>query len=60
MKVWLKLVPNAEPNADGEWQAFDVDVEELPEKWRQVGDLVDPLIPADRHVVAYDTREPAQ
>lgn len=55
MIVRIKIVPDAEPNADGTWQA--VDIELAPKaiaKWFDAERVFAPFMPAGYHVVQYD------
>ena len=49
----IKIVPNATPDADGEWIDIPVD---LPcrTRWKTMEHLVAPYIPAEHHVVALE------
>ena len=49
----IKIVPNATPDADGEWIDIPVD---LPcrTRWTTMEALVTPYIPADHHIVAVE------
>lgn len=62
MKVLIKVVPDAEPNADGEWIEVDADPVILSpgNKWTGVEAVLGPLAPEGHHVVSYKgvSREP--
>ena len=49
----IKIVPNATPDADGEWIDIPVD---LPcrTRWTTMESLVTPFIPAGHHIVAVE------
>ena len=58
MKVRMKLVPDAEPNADGEWKCVDVDISLRPqfERFRTAVVALAHKVPRGYHIVAYSTR----
>jgi len=49
----IKIVPDAEPNADGEWVECPV---ELPRgtRWRHMETVVAQCVPAGHHVVSVE------
>lgn len=56
MIVRIKLVPNAEPNADGEWKTINVT---LPfpssnSSWIAAANHLAPYVPEGYHVVQHD------
>jgi hypothetical protein len=53
MTCQIKIVPNTDPNADGEWIDIPIDVSDV-RGWRNVASAVDPHVPEGFHVVAVD------
>jgi hypothetical protein len=51
----IKIVPDAEPNADGEWIEVPVDLRHV-RRWVNIDALVKPYVPAGFHIVAVDCR----
>lgn len=51
----IKIVPNATPNADGDWIEIPVDLKPF-RRWRQMDEVVTPHIPQGYHVVQVGTR----
>jgi hypothetical protein len=49
----IKIVPNATPDADGEWIDIPVDFP-CRTRWTTMESLVVPFVPADHHVVAVE------
>ncbi len=47
----IKIVPDTEPNAEGEWVEVPLD---LSGRWKGMEALVAPYIPAGHHVVAVE------
>jgi hypothetical protein len=49
----IKIVPNAMPNADGEWIECPF---ELPSKtrWRHIETMVNSIVPDGHHIVAIE------
>jgi hypothetical protein len=55
--IEIKIVPNAEPNAEGEW--IETTIARMPggpSRWTDLEQLVRPFVPEGFHVVAVDTR----
>lgn len=51
----IKIVPDAEPNADGEWIEIAVDLRHV-RRWVNIAAIVAPYVPAGFHIVAVDCR----
>lgn len=51
MPIRIKIVPDAEPNADGEWIRLDCDMP-LTLSWRRACDQVAGFVPVGFHIVA--------
>lgn len=52
MKVDIKVVPNASPDADGQWVRVDVDAHDLKSFWEAKHEL-QKVVPEGYHIVAY-------
>lgn len=55
MIVKIKLVPNDEPNADGEWKAVEVTLPfSTGTSWLAAASRLAPYVPEGYHIVAYE------
>jgi hypothetical protein len=64
IRVNIKVVPNATPNADGEWLTFDLPndektVEVLARKFADQADFFAGRCPAGHHIVSIDSESRA-
>lgn len=57
---WIKIVPDSEPNADGEW--VNCGVHAFPEKmsWRETANRLFQHVPKNHHMVAVSTNDPTK
>lgn len=53
MAIRIKIVPDAEPNAKGEWKRLDCDMP-LTLSWRRACDQVAGFVPPGFHIVAME------
>lgn len=56
MTTRIKVVPDATPNADGEWLEIALDLPRL--RWKFMKNLVTPFIPIGYHIVAVERGPP--
>jgi hypothetical protein len=55
MTARIKIVPNSNPNAEGEWVEIDLDLGGRERRrWRTMEHLVTPFVPEGHHVVAVE------
>ncbi len=54
MSTSLKIVPDAEPNADGEWLAVKRNIPDDLRGWRALEEFFADRVPAGFHLVAVD------
>lgn len=54
MQYRLKIVPDAEPNADGRWITVTVDRAAPEQGWNNVATFFRKHVPAGEHMVSYE------
>lgn len=58
MRIFIKIVPSAEPDAAGRWIEIDpkrIDWNHHGTTWVSTAAMFDPVVPAGFHLVAYES-----